>query len=281
MSALIVQILVDAIVYFGVGFGLWVSLRILTYPDLSVEQLFVLGGVAFAICAPTQTGLVLLPVVLLTTSFTMGLICSWIRNSLRIHAVLVSLIASYAYYSLALVLMKAPNVYFGDRIRTPTTTKVAIVSTVVFTTLVTALAILAKRRWGLRIIASGSNHDLADRHRLKPTFWQGIGLGVAFSFVTLSGALFAWRVGYVDVGSGSGLLLIAIFVVLVTRATQRRIQISANSLLLLATLVAYLAFFQTAVALGMPPQWLRGLTAISLLLFLILLPRSRGKLISM
>jgi putative ABC transport system permease protein len=115
---------------------------------------------------------------------------------------------------------------------------------------------------------------------LNPVWWQGIGLGVAFSFVTASGALFAWRVGYVDVGSGSGLLLIGIFVVLVARAAQSRIKLGLNGLLLFVALLGYLGVFQMAITLGMRPQWLRGLTAITLLIFLLMLPRKKGKLIA-
>jgi putative ABC transport system permease protein len=198
----------------------------------------------------------------------------------RIHAVLVSLIAAYAYYSLALVLLGSPNVYFGDRIQPSSPFVAGAFAAFIFGGAVAALGVLARTRWGLKVIASGSNPELAQRHRLNPVWWQGVGLGFAFSFVTVAGALFAWRVGYVDVGSGSGLLLIGIFVVLVARAAQSRIRLGLNGVLLYVALLGYLGIFQMAITLGMRPQWLRGLTAITLLVFLLMLPRKKGKLIA-
>lgn len=280
MNAFAIQLFCDAAIYFGIGFGLWISLRILAYPDLSIEQLFVLGGVLFSFCVPHPRMLLLLPLLLLLLSFFLGFICSAIRNKFRIHAILVSLIASYAYYSIALVLLGAPNVYFGDRINLVSPFVVGIVSATIYGLMVLLLALFAKTPYGLKIIASGSNISLAERHRLNPFFWQSVGLGIAFSFVSFSGALFAWRVGYVDVGSGSGLLLIGIFVVLVTRAAQARIKLLFNSISIFAAMVCYLGFFQMAIEIGMRPQWLRGMTAASLLIILLFLPRKKGKFIA-
>lgn len=279
MNPFLMQLFSDAAIYFGVGLGLWISLRVLAYPDLSIEQLFVLGGVAFALCGSHPSCLWLLPLVLFASSFALGFICSIIRNRFRIHAVLVSLIAAYAYYSISLALLGAPNVYFGDRIKPPSPLTVGISSVAIYGLLVVLLSIFARMPSGLKVVASGSNLELAERHNLKPVFWQGIGLGIAFLLSAVSGALFAWRVGYVDVGSGNGLLLIGIFVVLTVRAVQPRIKLGLNSAFLFTALFGYLALLQVAIAIGLRPQWLRGLTALSLLVFLLILPRKRGKLI--
>jgi len=38
----------DVAVYLGLPLSLWISFRIIGYPDLALEQLFVLGGVVYA-----------------------------------------------------------------------------------------------------------------------------------------------------------------------------------------------------------------------------------------
>lgn len=281
MSGFLISLMSDAGIYLGLPLGLWLSLRVLGYPDLSLEYLFVLGGVFYAVCASGTTGTVALFLVLPCVAIALGFVCSVLRNRFRVHPILVSLAAGYAYYSLSLILLNGPARYLGDQMPPPSLAWAGAVAFSMFGVSVLLLALVGATRTGLKIVAAGSNPELAQRHGISPCLWQGIGLGVSFLLVMMSGCLFAWRAGNVNVSYGSGLLLLSIFVVVLTSAIQPRVRIARNGGLLGLVMLGYLSVLQMAMSCGMPPQWLRGANAAALLLLVLILPRSRTRVLSL
>lgn len=281
MISFLVSLFSDGSIYLGLALGLWISLRGLGYPDLSLEQLFVLGGVLYALCVSKNVGIFSLVILLPSVAITLGFGCSILRNKCRVHPILVSLAAAYAYYSFSLVLLEGPSRYLGGHVPPPSLAFAGAVALAVFSVLIYVLTVLSSTRTGLKILAAGSNPNLAERHGISSCFWQGVGLGISFLLTMTSGCLFAWRAGNIDVSYGSGLLLISIFVVVLTWAIQPRIRIKANSALLGLVILGYLALLQVAMLLGMPPQWVRGANAATLLALVLILPKSRARVLSL
>ena len=279
MTTFLLSLLSDASIYLGLPLGLWISFRVLAYPDLSVEYLFVLGGVGYALAVTSGWGLPVLVVGLVLASALLGAVCSLIRNRFGVHPVLISLAFAYIYYSVSLALLGGPSRYVGASAPPPSDAFAAVFAAALFGFILVVLVLLARTNAGLKVIAAGSNADLAARHQLTPIVWQGIGLAVSFFLVMVSGALYAWRAGNVDVSYGNGLLLISIFVVVVTRAANTRINMAKNGLLLATFLLGYLGLLQASLLFGLPPQWLRGVSATFLLLLVLVVPKRRGRLL--
>jgi putative tryptophan/tyrosine transport system permease protein len=272
----LLSLLSDASIYLGLSLGLWLSFRILGYPDLALEQLFVLGGVIYAVCVSSGQSITSLVLVTVIVSLSLGFLCSTIRNRFHVHPILISLAAAYAYYSIALITLDGPSRFLGTYVSSPSMGTASGVALAIFGGATLLLELLARRPIGLKVVAVGSNPDLARRHGLSPTLWQGFGLAVSFLLVMTSGILFTWRTGNIDVSYGSGLLLVTIFVVVLTRAVHARIRIWLNSVLLAFFLLSYLTIVQAALSFGMPPQWLRGATALVFLTMVIVLPKANG-----
>lgn len=279
MNYLPLSLIADIAIYLGAAIGLWVSFRVMRYPDLSIESLFVLGGVVFASLAETKHLLLLLPICLLASSSLIGFVASILRNKFQIHPIIVSLAAGYFFYSLSLLILGGPNRYFGNTLPRPGVFYTTIVAFVFFFIVTAAMDLGARTRFGLRILACGSNPKLATRQGLSPTLWQGVALSLSFLLVMSSGAFFAWRTGNIDVSHGSGLLLISIFVVVFARALQERVKLFKNTVFLALCLAVYLVILQLALRMGMPPQWLRGASAVALLMLVIALPKKKVQLL--
>ena len=269
----------DIATYLGVPIGLWISFRIVGYPDLSLESLFVFGGVIYATAVGGNN--LLMPLFFGLASVAIGFGASVLRNRVGVHPILISLAAGYLFYSVSLLMLGGPNRYFGLGASRPDEFVTASVALEVFVTAVIVMSLGLRTSVGLRILASGSNPELARRQGFSPTVWQGVALSVSFLLVMISGALFAWRTGSIDISHGSGLLLIAIFVVVLTRALQSRVRLAANAAVLTLSLAGYLIILQAALRLGMPAQWLRGVNAAALLLLVVLLPKKTGQILKL
>ena len=131
------SLLSDVSIFWGLPLGLWVSFRIIGYPDLSVEQLFVLGGTLCGICLSRGLGVPALLGLLISAALILGFGCSVIRNRFGVHPILISLAAAYAYYSLSLVLLDGPNLYFGAIAPPPSLSFAGWTAFIVFSILIT------------------------------------------------------------------------------------------------------------------------------------------------
>lgn len=276
---LFLYIISDAAIYFGLVLSLWISFRILGYPDLALEQTFVLGGACLVFVIHNNLPVWLLFPFLVVLAAFLGIACGVVRNVFRVHAIIVSLIASYIYYSLSLAIMGAPNVFIGSDLERLSFLVATAAAVLLFGTFLLISALTKRTKAGLMVIAAGSNWDLASRHQLMPILWYSLGLSMAFLCALCSGALFAWRAGYHDVTAGNGFLLISIFVVIFTFAFQKRINLLSNGGLLMASLVLYLFIIQIALRLRMPPIWLRGFSAFVLLALVCLLPKHEKRIL--
>lgn len=271
----LVSLISDTLVYAGLPLGLWISFRILGYPDLAIEQLFVLGSVLYAVTVSAKAAPLAGISVLMVVAIILGAFCSYIRVRFAVHPVLISLAMSYGYYSLSLVLLGGPNTYLTST--RPDTYTVLTVAALFLSLAILMLQASSGTRVGLRVIAAGSNIGLATRYGMKPVMSQAVGLAVSFALILGSGWLYAWRSGFVDVTSGTGFLLIAVFVVVLGRALQRRVNIARNTAVLVALLIVYLELLDIALRAGLPPQWLRGANAAALLMLVLALPKDRSR----
>ncbi len=275
MDTVIVSIFADASIYASLVLGLWISFRILRYPDLAVEQTFGLGGAVYALVHSGVGSVFLAVAALLPLSMCLGFVCSALRNRLRVHPIIISLAAAYIYYSGYLALLGSPNRYFAESNSHPTVAVSGLTALMLLALISCLIAAISRRRCGLAVVATGCNPQLAQSCGFSPTFWQGVGLGSSFFLILLSGCLYAWRSGYTDVNSGSGLLLIGILVVVVARVLQRRVNVLKNVLVLFSCLFVYLAVLNATLFIGMPPQFLRGVTGIAILALVACVPRTR------
>lgn len=274
-------VLSDTLVYLGLPLSLWISFRICRYPDLALEQVFGLGAAIFAVFAKKQAAVWPVLVILPVLAICLGFASCYLRNRCQLHPILISLAAAYMYYSASLIVLGTPNLFFGDSLEVPKQFAFVAVAASVFACASLAIWALFRAKPGLSIVAAGCNWRLAKVYKLKPMMWQGVGMSIAVCLAMMSGALFAWRSGFADVNSGSGLLLVSIFAVFLTAMMQKRIHFLKNVLVLGASLAVFLFVLQLALNLGLEPQWLRGLTGAALLALLLIAPRGVGARLSM
>ena len=187
-------------------------------------------------------------------SIFLGFTVSAIVNYLKIHPVVATLAAGYIYYSLSLELLNGPNLFLGNKLNGLSEMSVVGAALIIFTFYVAVLVLGKKTNLGQRIIATGSNPELAQRHGISVFIHHAIGLSLSFLCVMTSGALFALKSQSVDISHGAGLLLLAIGVVLVTRAISKRLSPIKNGVFLFLCVISYLLILQGVLYLGLPPN---------------------------
>ena len=276
------------LIYGLVALGVYLSFRVLQFPDLTVDGSFPLGAAVAAILIVHQVGPWLATLAALLAGAVAGLVTAWLNLRLRILNLLASILVMIALYSINLRIMGRPNVaLLGERtILTPL--QDLALPTYILTPLAFAVGLIVIK-WlldrflnselGLALRATGVNPRMAQAHGIRVQFAIFLGMALSNALVALAGALFAQAQGSADVMMGVGTIVVGLAAVIGGEALLNpRTVVWATTACILGSLLYRLA---VALALnaglfGLQAQDLNLVTAVLVALALVL-PRLRVK----
>jgi putative ABC transport system permease protein len=271
-------------VYALVALGVYLSFRVLDFPDLTVDGSFPLGG---AVCA------VLLiqgwnPWAAMACAFFAGSVAGFVTAFIFVRFGILHLLASIltmtALYSVNLRINGAPNVSLL-RVDTAVTPFLELGLTesqvrVLFVLLVAAgavilLGLFLNSEYGLAMRATGANPRMARANGVKTGVQMLLGVAISNAFVALAGALYAQLNGAADVTSGVGTIVAGLAAVILgeTLLPFRRVH-----LVLIACVVGSVVYrLAVTLALEYHPSWVYAsdlsIITATLMLVALLLPR--------
>ncbi|MCD4771855.1 MAG: hypothetical protein K8R41_00560 [Bacteroidales bacterium] len=279
MNILNLNLIIDVLIYSLIPLGLWISFRIMRYPDLAIEQVFVLGGVIFGLISEFTTNPLAIVPFFIIASIILGILISFFRYRLSLNPIILSLIFSYIFFSLSLFLMGRPNLslleYYENNIPKNTLLVFALSILIVLSI---AYHYFFKSNKGSKVIATGCNPDLSKRIGLQSFLHGSIGISMSYFIVMIGGALYSLKLRNADISYGGGFLLMSIFIVLICRLFINRISFIKNALAIIFATLIYTVILQFIISLNFPSELTRGFYAIMLLLLVIFSPKSKIKL---
>jgi putative ABC transport system permease protein len=277
--------LVQGVLYAFVALGVMIPFRLLSFPDLTSEGSFPLGG---CLCAALMVaGLNPLVATLLAVAAGMlaGLTTAFVHLRFRINTLLAGILVMTILYSVNLRVMGKANValigmdsllhWISPRIVTDVGLQLAVLGTLVAIALAALLWLLSTQA-GLSMRAVGANAALAPALAINPWTYILAGLALANGLSAFAGALAVQLQGFADVHMGFGVLINGLAAViigetLIGRQTMLR-QIAAP---LLGSIVYY-QLISLGLALGLKPADLKLATGLFVLATLALPALRRG-----
>lgn len=276
---MILTLFADVLIYMFLAFGLWFLLKVLKYPDLSIEQIFVLGGVVFGISSNADNHFTVTLSIVFVIALILSIICSFLRFKIKLNPIIISLIMTYVYYSTSLYLMGKSGISIKN-ISDNNEFNYMMYSIILLITYSFFLFFLFKSKFGLRIISIGSNEILANRLSISPFKYGTAGLFFAYFIILMGGVLYAYRIKNADISYGGGFLLMSLFIVLLTNIISKRINVFKILFAILLVSLLYSLLLQIIITINFPSELTRGFYAISLLVLVIAMPRDKMKLFS-
>lgn len=205
------------------GFGIFVSFKILNITDLTVEASFTLGSAICIVFANYN-----MPVLGLLMGFIggagAGLITALLHTKLKLDAVLSGILTLTAFYSINLwVTNNIPTVnlsssgssIFLRQIDSPVNLIIALTIVIIIGI---ALFYFFKTKTGLSIRACGDNETMINTLCESVDKLKIIGLMLANGLVALSGALFMCFERYYDYTFGNGMMVIGVAAIIIGEA---------------------------------------------------------------
>jgi len=200
--------------------GVFITFKVLDFPDLTVDGSFALGGAVGAVLVSNNAEpLVALAAAFIAGSFA-GAATALLHTKLKIPGILAGILTMIALYSVNIRIMGKANIpllgvtTLMSRVAELTgadKTLSSLISGVSF-----SAAIIALLYWffgtelGSVIRATGTNEQMIRAQGVNTENMKLIGLALANGLTALSGALVAQSQGYADVGMGVGAIVIGL-----------------------------------------------------------------------
>ncbi|KMK76353.1 ABC transporter permease [Alkalihalobacillus pseudalcaliphilus] len=232
------------IIYAIMALGVYLTFRMLDFPDLTVDGSFVTGAAVAVVSITAGVPAILASFYALIAGFIAGMCTGLLHTKGKINALLSGILMMIALYSINLRIMGRPNLgvpvgeSFFDQVRTFTATYgidsffnsifsflgldrswgIILVMILITFFLKFLLDLFLKTEIGIALRATGDNKKMI-RSLSANTDWLIIlGLGISNALVAFSGALIAQHGGFADAGMGVGLIIIGLASVIIGEA---------------------------------------------------------------
>ncbi|MBE9028631.1 ABC transporter permease [filamentous cyanobacterium LEGE 11480] len=272
------------LLYGLVALGVYLSFRVLDFPDLTADGSFPLGGAVAATLIVKGVSPVLATMIAVCAGALSGICTASLNVKFKILNLLASILTMIALYSINLRIMGQPNVsLLGEStILTPLQGWLQALPSWLGTPLVMLVIVglakllldwFFKTEIGLAMRATGANPDMARAQGINTDRMILLGMGLSNGLIALAGALFAQVNGFADVTMGVGTIVFGLAAVIVGETILSKRGIFWATLAALLGSVLYrlvVAIALNTQVFGLQSQDLNLVTAVLVALALIL-----------
>ena len=263
--------------------GVYLTFRILDFPDLTVDGSLPLGASISAVAITSGVDPYLSLLMALAGGFLAGVVTAVLNTKFKILHLLASILTMIALYSINIRIMSGPNVaLLGSETVFDSVTRFGVPAHLAgliifgsFAVLVVCLIVwFLSTEIGQAILATGDNPQMITSLGVNTHAIIILGVGISNALVALSGALVAQNQGAADVGMGIGTIVAGLASVIIGETVFGcRTIARAFTAALLGSIVYRLAI---ALALGLEiggftfnPSDLNLITAVLVIVALI------------
>jgi putative tryptophan/tyrosine transport system permease protein len=262
--------------------GVYLTFRILDFPDLTVDGSFTTGGAVAAAMITSQISPLLSTVTAILVGCLTGVFTGLLHTKGKINALLAGILTAIALYSINLRIMGKANIPLLNQETILSQINAifqSLFSTESFAILIGMgiLVILSKflidwflrTEIGLCIRATGNNPRMIRSFSVNTDNMIILGLAVSNGFVALGGALWAQYQGFADISMGIGAIIIALASVIIGEVLFGNRSIAVATLAVIGGAIVYRLVVAIALRVGLNPSDMKLMTASIVILALI------------
>lgn len=261
MNDIIISIFEQGLIYGIMALGIYISYKILDFPDLSVDGTFPLGAaVTAALMLKGVNPWLCLPIAALAGCIA-GALTGFLHVKLRIKDLLAGILTMTALYSVNYRIAGAPNQFlmgYSTIFSLPETMpsfilsyKYIIIILIIAVFMKLALDWYLSTKSGFLLRSAGDNSALVVTLAQSPGKIKIIGLAISNGLVALSGALACQRSMQFDITSGTGTMVMGLAAVIIGTTIFRKIKFMRLTTGVLFGMIIYKACITAAISSGM------------------------------
>jgi putative ABC transport system permease protein len=259
----------SGLIYAIMALGVYLSFRVLDFPDLTVDGSFVTGGAVSAIMIVNGSDPFLATFAGGVAGFIAGCVTGLLHTKGKVNPLLAGILMMTALYSINLRIMTQPNIpllnqstiftkisswweslQIDDMLFKPLLalgigdyaprTFLVIISMILFVIIMKlVMDWLLQTEAGLALRATGDNAKMVKSLSANTNTYTVIGLGLSNGLVAISGALIAQYNGFSDVNLGIGMIIVGLASVIIGEGLFGKKKIARATLAIILGAIAY------------------------------------------
>ena len=258
------------------GLGIYLTFRILNFPDMTTEGSFPLGGAVAVTLMNMEIHPLLATLAGALAGCLAGLATGLLYTKGKIPTLLAGILVMTSCNSLMLMIMGRANLglldiqTLQDLLPFSKDSNLLILGLLAVLLVIAGLIYFLYTKLGQAYIATGDNLDMAKSFGINTDRMEVMGLVVSNGLIALAGALVSQQDGYADVSKGIGVIVIGLASIIIGEV------LFSTGLTLLERLIAivvgsilYQFLIAAVIALGFNTNYLKLFSALVLAICLM------------
>lgn len=277
-----INILEEGLIYGILAMGVYITYHVLSFPDLTVDGSFPLGGCVTAVLLLSGWD----PVATLAAAFVCGCLAGLATGLLHVKVGITDLLSGIlvmtALWSVNLVIAggKAVLPFFQQPTIFSSGLAALLPQALYPRRVLIVLAVLAilvkllldayfRTQSGLLLRAAGNNAQYVSSMAVNPGAMKILGLMLGNGLAALSGSALAQQAGSANVASGTGMVVMGLASVIIGMNLLGRLRFLKGTTMVILGSILYKACLAIAMQLGLPANYLKLLMSILFVLALV------------
>jgi putative tryptophan/tyrosine transport system permease protein len=271
MASFVIGILEQGLIFAIVSLGVYITYKILDFPDLSVDGTFPLGAAVTALCLSMDINPFLACILSMIAGMLGGIVTGFLHVKLKITNLLSGILVMIGLYSINLRIMGKSNVpFFGFKTIFTVTSFIKPVILIVICAIIVKvlLDIFLKTKIGFLLKAVGDNEQLVTSLGINKDMIKVMGLSISNGLVALAGSIMAQHQGYADAGMGTGTVVTGLAAVILGSSLLKKLKFVKATTMSLLGAVLYKLAVGAALKFGLETTDLKLMTALIVIVVL-------------
>ena len=279
---MILSIISQGLVWAVLGLGIFMTFRILGFPDMTTEGSFPLGGAVAVTLITKGVNPFLATAAAVLAGCAAGAVTGLLYTKGKIPTLLSGILVMTSCHSIMLMLMGRANLGLlgSSKIQDvlPFSGEVNdLLTGLIFVSLViVALLFFLDTKLGQAYIATGDNPDMARSFGINTGRMELMGLILSNGLIALAGALIAQQEGYADVSRGIGVIVVGLASLIIGEVLFQSLTLSERLITIVVGAIAYQFLIWCVIALGFNTNYLRLYSAV-ILAVCLMIPTLKNK----
>lgn len=279
---LLISTLTQGLIYSLISYGIYITYKILDFPDLTVDGSFPLGAAITALLLTKGINPFLTLPIAIAVGALAGLCTGLIHVKIGARDLLAGIITMTALFSINLQIAgsnltvdRATDTIFTAPVSIALfgglnlLTRKLVISLIIVLLLKILLDAYFRTQNGLLLRAVGDNEILVTSLALDKGKMKILGLVLANALVALAGCLVCQEQRSFSATMGTGQMVFGLAAVIIGTTVFRKLHFVRGTTAVVVGSIIYKACIQAAISLGLPANLLKLITALLFLLILV------------
>ncbi len=281
---ILLQIIQQGLCYALVAMGVYITYKILDFPDLTVDSSFPFGGVVCISLMQVGCPFIVALIMAFIAGAFAGLITGLLHVKCKISNLLSGIITMTALLSINMAIARGNSIIpyktsttlfnnafirlFGPNIQLQAFGNIIILVIVVAAAKL-LLDLFLKTKTGFMLRAVGNNEQMCTSLGCNCGTYKILGLVIANAMVGFAGAIYSQYMTFYDNSSGTGMVVLALASVIIGCAIFKNVKFIKGTTASIIGALIYTAALNIVIAVGVPTTYLKLFMALIFAIILV------------